>query len=171
MLDLGSLHYSLGLEIKQEEDDVFISQRKYAEDLLKWLNMTHCKTTITPMNVNEKSYLEDGAEKADGRNLRSLVGALIYLAHTRPDIAFSVRKVSRFIHNPTRQHFGVSKRILHYIAGTRDFGIWHSGIADFKLTGFTDNDWARSLGDRRSTSCFVFHFGSGVVIWSQKNKQ
>lgn len=161
---------SFGLEIKQGEDGVFVSQRKYAEDLLKRFNMIDCKAASTPMNINEKLQLEDGTEKADATLFRSLVGGLIYLTHTRPDIAFSVGMVSRFMHNPSRQHFGAAKRLLRYIAGTQDFGIWYSNVADFKLIGFTDSDWAGSLDDRRSTSGYVFTFGSGAVSWSSKKQ-
>ncbi|XP_057785127.1 uncharacterized mitochondrial protein AtMg00810-like [Salvia miltiorrhiza] len=168
MTDLGLLHYFLGLEIKQGEDGVFVSQRKYVEDLLKRFNMANCKATATPMNVSEKLQLEDGIEKAEARNFRSLVGGLIYLTHTRPDIAFTVGMMSRFMHNPTRQHFGAAKRILRYIAGTKDFGIWYSNVANFTLIGFTDSDWAGSLDDRKNTSGFVFNLGSGAVTWSSK---
>ena len=88
MTDLGLLHYFLGLEIKQGEDGVFISQKKYAEDLLKRFHMFTCKMTVTPMNVNEKLRLEDGTRKADAKKFRSLVGGLVYLTRTQADIAY-----------------------------------------------------------------------------------
>ncbi|OIT23111.1 putative mitochondrial protein, partial [Nicotiana attenuata] len=114
MTDLGLLHYFLGLEVKQGEDGVFISQRKYAIDLLKRFNMLNCKTVPTPINVNEKLQLEDGTEKVDGSYFRSLVGGLIYLTHSRPDISFSVGVISRFMHKPLKHHLGAAKRILRY---------------------------------------------------------
>lgn len=80
--------------------------------------MTNCKETATPMNINEKMRLEDGTKMANAKLFRSLVGGLIYLTHTRSDIAFLVGVVSRFMHNPTKHHFGVAKRILCYISGT-----------------------------------------------------
>ncbi|KAK2980879.1 hypothetical protein RJ640_006251 [Escallonia rubra] len=89
MSDLGMLHYFLGLEIKQLEDGVFISQRKYAIDPLKRFNMLNCKVAATPMNLNEKLQSQDGTDAANGKVFRSIVGDLIYLTHPRPDISFS----------------------------------------------------------------------------------
>ncbi|RVW26239.1 Retrovirus-related Pol polyprotein from transposon TNT 1-94 [Vitis vinifera] len=116
MSDLGLLHFFLGLEVKQVEDGVFVSQRKYAVDLLKKFNMLNCKVVATLMNSNEKLQAEDGTERADARRFKSLVGGLIYLTHTRPDIAFAVGVISRFMHCPSKQHLGAAKRLLRYIA-------------------------------------------------------
>ncbi|KAK2981110.1 hypothetical protein RJ640_021164 [Escallonia rubra] len=162
--------YFLGLEVKQGKDGIFISQKKYATDLLKKFNMLNCKVAATPMNVNEKLKIEDGTQSTDGRFFRSLVGGLIYLTHTRPDIAFSVGVVSRFMHNPTAHHLGAAKRILRYIAGTRDFGLWYSQVSNFRLVGFSDSDWAGCLDDRRSTSGSIFNLGSGAITWTSKRQ-
>ncbi|KAG6433675.1 hypothetical protein SASPL_105290 [Salvia splendens] len=132
--------------------------------------MTNCKAAITPMNINEKLQLKDGTEEVDVVNFRSLVGGLIYLTHTRLDIAFSIGMVSRFMHNPTRQHFGTAKRILRYVAGTQSFGIWYSNVTEFELIGFTDSDWVGSVDDRRSTSGIVFNLGLEAVTWSSKKQ-
>ncbi|XP_019257707.1 PREDICTED: uncharacterized protein LOC109235918 [Nicotiana attenuata] len=126
MTDLGLLHYFLGLEVKQGEDGVFISQRKYAIDLLKRFNMLNCKTVPTPMNVNEKLQLEDGIEKVGGSYFRSLVGGLIYWTHSRPDISLYVGVILRFMHKPSKHHLRATKRILRYVAGTMNFGQWYS---------------------------------------------
>ena len=142
MTDMGLLHYFLGLKVKQMEDRIFASQKKYASDLLKKFGMVNCKSVVTPMNVNEKLQVEDGTEQIDATSFRSLVGGLIYLSHTRLDISFSVGVVSRFMSKPSKQHFGAAKRILRYIAGMVDYGIWYSHVLDFKLCGFTDSDWA-----------------------------
>lgn len=168
MGDLGMLHSFLGLEIKQGEDGMFVSQGKYAAHLLKRFNMTNCQAALTPMNVDEKLRIEDGSAKADARSFRSLVGGLICLTRTRPDIAFAVARVSGFRRNPTKQHMGAAKRILRYIAGTQDLGIWYSNAAEFKLNGFTGSDWD---GDKGSSSGFVFSFGSGAVTWSSKKQK
>ncbi|KAK2967493.1 hypothetical protein RJ640_010134 [Escallonia rubra] len=157
-------------KVKQGKDGIFISQKKYATDLLKKFNMLNCKVAATPMNVNEKLKIEDGTQSTDGRFFRSLVGGLIYLTHTRPDIAFSVGVVSRFMHNPTAHHLGAAKRILRYIAGTRDFGLWYSQVSNFRLVGFSDSDWAGCLDDRRSTSGSIFNLGSGAITWTSKRQ-
>ncbi|XP_057990415.1 uncharacterized mitochondrial protein AtMg00810-like [Hevea brasiliensis] len=117
----------------------------------------------TPMNFNEKLQVNDGTEPADARSFRSLVGGLIYLINMQPDISFTVRVISRFMHCPSKHHFGAAKRVLRYIARTVDFGIWYGHVSEFKLFGYTDSDWAGCLEDRRSTSSYVFSLGSAVV--------
>lgn len=122
------------------------------------------------MNLNEKFQVEDDTGMADAKVFRSLVGGLIYLTHTRPDIAFSVGVVSRFMQNPTKHHFGAAKRILRYVAGTVDYGIWYAANSIFCLQGFSDSDWTGSLEDRKSTSGSIFHIGSGAITWSSKKQ-
>lgn len=109
MKDLGALHYFLGLEVMQKDDGIFVSQMKYATDLLKMFNMLNCKVVATPMNLNEKLQAEDSTDITDAKYFRSLIGGLIYLSHTRPDIAFSISVVSRFMQNPTKHHLRVAK--------------------------------------------------------------
>lgn len=170
MTDLGLLHYFLGLEVYQSSGGIFISQRKFASDLLKKSGISECKVAPTPMNMNEKLQVEDGTGKEDGSFYRSLVGGLIYLTHTRPDIAFSVGVVSRFMHSPTKHHFGAAKRIMRYVAGTVEYGIWYSKKSECKLIGYTDSDWGGCVNDRKSTSGNVFCIGSGAVSWSSKKQ-
>ncbi|KAJ8771692.1 hypothetical protein K2173_026869 [Erythroxylum novogranatense] len=153
MSDLGLLHYFLSLEVKQGVDGIFISQKKYAMDLLKKFNMVNNKVAATLMNVNEKLCRDDGAKLENATYLRSLVGGLIYLSHTRPDIAFSIG------------------RILRYIARTIGHGIWNSKVSNFKLTSFTDNDWAGSIDDRKGTSGFMFNIGFSAISWSSKKQE
>ena len=109
MTDLDLLHYFLSFEIKQSEEGIFVSQEKYAKDLLKRFEMLNCKETATPMNINEKLRLEDGTKMVNAKLFKSLVGGLIYLTHTRSDITFSIGVVTRFMHNPTKHHFGAAK--------------------------------------------------------------
>ncbi|XP_073033839.1 secreted RxLR effector protein 161-like [Primulina eburnea] len=99
-----------------------------------------------------------------------MVGGLIYLTHTRPDIAFSVGVISRFMHSPSKHHLGVAKRVIRYIVGTIDFGLWYDHDSDFKLLGFTNSDWAGCLEDRKSTSGYVFSLGSAVISWCSKKQ-
>ena len=123
MSDLGLLHYFLGLEVKQGSDGIFISQRKYAMDLLKKSNMINYKATATTLNINEKLKLEDSTCLTNTRYYRSLVGGLIYLTHTRPDIIFFIGVVSRFMHSPSKYHLRAIKRIMYYIIGTTNYNI------------------------------------------------
>ncbi|KAL7593273.1 hypothetical protein Lser_V15G33153 [Lactuca serriola] len=170
MIDLGLLKYFLGLEVLQRKDGIFVCQKKYATDLLKKFNVTGGKVSTTPMNINEKLQHEDGSNKTNSSVFRSLVGGLNYLTHSRPDISFPVSVVSRFLHNPTKLHLGAAKRILHYVAGTKNYSIWYSRVSEFRLVGFSDSDWAGCVDDRKSTSGNVFSFGSGAVTWSSKKQ-
>ncbi|GKC64051.1 retrovirus-related pol polyprotein from transposon TNT 1-94 [Tanacetum coccineum] len=168
MTDLGELRYFLGLEIVQTDAGIFMSQKKYVEDTLQKFNMVGCKTVFTPMNINEKLQPEDGTGMVNGSLYRSLIGRLLYLTHSCPDISFSIGVLSRFMHKPSKHHFGAAKRVLRYLAGTKEFGILFRGTKDMNLKGFTDSDWAGSVEDRRSTSGNCFLIGS-TVSWSSKN--
>lgn len=148
----------------------FVLQKRYAIDLLRRFDMLGCNIVYAPMNVSEKLISDDGTGLTDARCFRSIVG-LDYLSHTWPDIAFSISMVYRFMHNPTKHHFGAVKRILRYVAGTTDFGIWYSRKSDFRLFGFTDSDWAGCLDDRKSTCGYAFSLGLGVISWSSKKQE
>ena len=140
MPDLGLLHYFLRLEVNQNLDGIFISQIKYATDFLYQFNMLNCKSKPTPMNANEKLVFDDGIGTYSARYYRSIVGGLNYLSHMRPYIAYVVSMTSRFMHGPTKHHLGPAKRILRYVVGTIDFGMWYSKVSNFRLFGFIDSD-------------------------------
>ncbi|GKA42474.1 uncharacterized mitochondrial protein-like protein [Tanacetum coccineum] len=112
MSDLGNLKYFLGLEVKQADDGIFVSQRKYAKDLLSKFGMQNCNGEATPMNPGEKLQQDDGTEFAYPSYYRSLVGGLNHLTNTRPDIMFSVSVLSRYLHTPTMHHLGAATRVL-----------------------------------------------------------
>ncbi|KAL0541200.1 hypothetical protein IC582_021239 [Cucumis melo] len=141
----------------------YFSQKKYVKDLLKKFGMINCKPETTPINVNEKLQQNDGAEMADAQRFKSLVGGLIYLTHTRLGISYSIGVISRFMQCPSRDHFGAAKRVMRYIVGTIEYGIWYFKVFYFKLCGFKDSDWASSLDDRRSVSTNFFTLRSGVI--------
>ncbi|KAJ0452174.1 putative RNA-directed DNA polymerase [Helianthus annuus] len=170
MSDMGLLKLFLGLEVNQTPKGVFLSQKKYAKSLVSKFGMDGCKAEVTPMNANEKLFLDDKADKVDEVMFRSLVGGLIYLTHTRPDLAYSVSLISRFMQSPSKLHLGAAKRILRYVASTIGFGIWYERGVPVQLLGYTDSDWASSIDDRKSVSASVFNLGSGAVTWSSKKQ-
>ncbi|KAL5726897.1 hypothetical protein ACHQM5_000142 [Ranunculus cassubicifolius] len=133
--------------------------------------MANCKSIATPLALNEKLQLNDGAPKADAKVYRSLVGSLLYLTNTRPDIEYSVSLLSRFMQEPSNLHFAAAKRILRYLQGTKNYSLKYAKEEDNKLAGFTDSDWAGSIDDRKSTSGYVFCLGSKVISWSSKKQQ
>ncbi|XP_042962347.1 secreted RxLR effector protein 161-like [Carya illinoinensis] len=132
--------------------------------------MAECKSVATPLIANEKLKKEDGAKEADAAAYRSLIGSLLYLAATRPDIMYATSLLSRFMQCPSQIHFGATKRVLRYIQGTKDFGIWYKPSSHSTLTGFTDSDWAGSMDDIRSTSEYCFNLGIGVFPWESKKQ-
>jgi hypothetical protein len=123
MTDLGLMHYFLGIEVRQMNDGIFISQEKYATNLLHKWKMENCKPMSTPINTNDFFFVEDGAKKVDAKSYRSLVGSLMYLTATRPDIMQAISLISRFMQSPSKIHFGEAKIILRYVLWNKQF--WH----------------------------------------------
>ena len=138
MTDLGLMTYFLGMEINQNENEIFVCQKKYAKEILKKFKLEECKSMGTPMNLKEKLSKEDGTEKADDAQFRSLIGCLMYLIATRPDILNVVGVLSRFMHCASELHFKVAKRVLRYVKGTWDFGIKFQRNKELILIGFLD---------------------------------
>ncbi|CAL8994803.1 unnamed protein product, partial [Prunus brigantina] len=170
MSDLGLMHYFLSIEINQEEDGIFICQKKYIENLLKKFKMHGCKTMATPLITNEKLRKEDGSSKADESIYKSLIGSLLYLTTIRLDIMYTTSLLSRFMQNQSQMHYGATKRILRYLQGTIDYGIWYKPTTDPRLFGYTKSDWAGSVDDKKSTSGYAFTIGSSIFSWSSRKQ-
>jgi hypothetical protein len=111
MSDLGLMRYFLDIQVKQSPRKIFISQEKYVTNLLKKFNMIECKPIASLISANEKLHQDDGAAKIDAKYFRSLVGSLIYLTNSRPNILFSISIISRFMENPSSLHLAAAKRI------------------------------------------------------------
>lgn len=171
MTDLGRMTFFLGMEVQQKQNEIFICQQKYAKEILKKFNMMECKPTTTPMNQKEKFCKEDGAEKVDEGLYRSLIGCLMYLTATRPDIMNAVSLLSRYMHCASEIHFQAAKRIVRYVKGTVDYGLKFSQVKNFSLHGYSDSDWAGCVDDMRSTSGYCFSFGSGIFSWCSKKQE
>ena len=171
MTDLGLMSFFLGMEVKQAEHEVFICQKKYAKEILKKFKLEDCKAVSTPMNQKEKLCKEDGAEKVDQAQFRKIVGCLMYLTATRPDILNAVSILSRFMHCASELHFKAAKRVIRYVKGTCNFGIRYTRSREFKLVGYSDSDWGGSIDDLKSTSGYCFSLGSGVFSWNSKKQE
>ncbi|TYK16910.1 integrase [Cucumis melo var. makuwa] len=170
MSDMGLIHYFLGIEVNQNEGEIVISQQKYAHDLLKKFRMENASPCNTPMDANLKLCKDDIGEAVDPSLYRSLVGSLMYLTATRPDILFAVSMLSRFMTNPKRSHWEAGKRVLRYILGTINFGIYYKKVSESVMFGFCDSDWGGNVDDHKSTSGYVFSMGSGVFSWTSKKQ-
>ncbi|XP_061374817.1 uncharacterized mitochondrial protein AtMg00810-like [Gastrolobium bilobum] len=161
MIDLGLMTYFLGMQIKQLEDEVLICQKKYAKEILKKFHLEDCKEVTNPMNQKESLSKNDGADRVEEGYFQSLIGCLMYLTVSRPEILFSVSLLSLFMHCTTEMHLKAAKRVVRYIKGTIDFGVEFKKSQDFKLLGFSNSDWGGSVDHMKSTSGYCFSLGSG----------
>jgi histone deacetylase 1/2 len=145
--DLGNLSYFLGIEVNAKQGGIVLSQEKYASDLLSKVGMSKCKSSPTPLSATEKLSREDGVLLASGdaTRYRSIVGGLQYLTLTRPDLAFSVNKVCQFLHAPTTIHWSAVKRILRYVNGTMNTGLYIRKSNSRRVSAFSDADWQAML--------------------------
>jgi histone deacetylase 1/2 len=155
--DLGDLHYFLWIEVKRGKDGLLTTQERYAKDVLCRSGMNKSKPMDTPMSSIEKLSLHTGVKLGpeDATRYRSIVGALQYLALTRPDISFAVNKVCQFLHAPTTTHWSVVKRILRYIQGSVSLGLKLVKSNSLMVSAFSDADCAGCVDDRRSTGGFA----------------
>ena len=164
------MRYFLGIEIARSKKGIVVSQRKYILDLLKETGMSGCKPSNTPIEVNTKlGEVKDGVPVDTGRYPR-LVGRLIYLSHTRPDIAFAVSMVSQFMHSPYEKHLEAVYRILRYLKGTPGKGLLFKKNEKRGIEVYTDADWVGSITDRRSTSGYCTFLWGNLVTWRSKKQ-
>ena len=168
MKDLGELSNFLGLEVKSVMDGIFLTQEGYAKKLVDRFGMKTSKKCSTPLDANAKIKSKEGSLLLYPRPFHALVGSLLYLTISRPDIVFSVNFISRFMQAPRKPHLEVAKKILKCINTTSDIGLLYKSGADFSLHGYTDADLGGDLDDRKSTSAYVFVCGSTGVSWCSR---
>ena len=170
MTDLGKMRFFLGIEVLQKQEGIFLCQRKYATDILKKFAMyesNHVKSSIVPgFKINRDV---DGAT-VDDTYFKQIVGSLMYLTTTRPDIMYSVSLISRYRSKPIELHLQAAKRILRYLNGTTSYGIFYKKGGAEDLFAFTDSDYAGDEEDSKSTSGYVFFLSSGAVSWMSKKQ-
>jgi hypothetical protein len=163
MSDLGLLSY-LGIEVHQGDFGITLRQTAYAKLVVELAGLTDCNPALTPME--ERLSRDNTTEEVDATQYRLLVGSLRYLTHTRPDLAFSVGYVSRFMQRPTTEHQQVVKRIIRYVAGTLDHGLYYPRCpGEAHLVGYSDNDHTGDIDTSKSTSGILFFFGKCLVSW------
>ncbi|RVW14559.1 Retrovirus-related Pol polyprotein from transposon RE1 [Vitis vinifera] len=171
MKDLGPLKYFLGIEVSRSSEGIFLSQRKYALDLLQETGMSGCQPVNTPIEEGLKLCVEPNQVSTDKGRYQRLVGRLMYLAHTRPDLAYALSVVSQYMHNPGEQHMNAVMRILRYLKNAPGKGILFAKNVDHQsIEVYTDADWAGAVDDRRSTSGYFTFVGGNLVTWKSKKQ-
>jgi hypothetical protein len=171
MSDLGLLSFYLGIEVHQAEGCITLNQAAFAAHIVEKAGLMDCNPSATPMEPKLKLRKKSTAPLVDETAYRSLVGSLRYLVNTRPDLAFSVGYVSRFLERPTDEHLLAVRRIIRFVAGTIHHGCKYVRNGNWKLHGYSDSDLANDVDDRKSTTGAVFFLGDNPVSWqSQKQK-
>jgi len=140
MKDLGQLRYFLGIEVSRSRQGISLSQRKYVLDLLTETGMLDCKPAETPIEMNQQLGISSVQQLTDKVCYQRLVGKLIYLTHTRPDIAYAVSVVSQFMHAPSIEHMNAVHRILRYLKNAPGKGLMYSKNEAPTIEGYTDAD-------------------------------
>ena len=149
---MGELNSFLGLQIKQFKHGTFVSQAKYCRELLKKFDMENCKESATQMATGCYLDADEKGTCVEQTKYKGLIGSLLYLAVSRPDIMFSVCLCARYKENPKESHYMVAKRILKYLKGIIDVGLWYPSEVSLNLVGYSDSDFAGCNLDRKSTS-------------------
>uniref|UniRef100_A0AAV1ULP4 Reverse transcriptase Ty1/copia-type domain-containing protein n=1 Tax=Peronospora matthiolae TaxID=2874970 RepID=A0AAV1ULP4_9STRA len=171
MTDSGKCTFVLAIELVDESDgSVTMCQRRYVNDILKRFGMDECKATASPVDLSTRLVASSEAAKIDVP-FREAVGALMHLTTaTRPDIAYAVGYVSRFMENPQQQHWTAVKRIFRYLQGTKSHGLRFQPSDKIDFRGYSDADWAGDHADRKSTSGYTFMLMGAPVSWGSKKQ-
>jgi hypothetical protein len=167
---MGELKYFLGFQVKKLQEGTFISQTKYIQDILNKFGMKDANPIKTPMGTNGHLDLDTGGKSVDQKVYQSMIGSLLYLCASRPDIMLFVCMCARFQADPKEVHLRAVKRIMRYLVYTPKFGLWYPKGSTFDLIGYSDADWAGCKIDRKSTSGTCQFSGRSLVFWASKKQ-
>ncbi|KAD4586555.1 hypothetical protein E3N88_24156 [Mikania micrantha] len=170
MSAMGELQFFLGLQIKQKPDGIFIHQSKYTKELLKKFDLQNCKPCSNPMSTTTQLDADLKGTSVDETLYRCMIGSLMYLTASRPDIMFATCVCARFQAAPKESHLIAVKRIFRYLQGTQFLGIWYSTGQSCKLVAFSDSDYAGCKLSRKSTSGGCQFLGNCLVSWQSKKQ-
>ncbi|GJV09093.1 putative ribonuclease H-like domain-containing protein [Tanacetum coccineum] len=170
MSSMGELTFFLGLQVKQKEDGIFISQDKYVIEILKKFGFSDVKTANTPMETHKPLLKDVDGEDVDEQMYRLMIGSLMYLTSSRPDIMFDVCVCARFQVNPKVSHLHAVKRIFRYLKGQPKLGLWYPKDSPFDLVAYTDSDYAGASLDRKSTTGGCQFLGCRLISWQCKKQ-
>jgi hypothetical protein len=169
--DIGDLIFFLGIEVIRDANGLYLSQRRYILDLLTRSQTDKAKSCLTPMSTSQSLTKSDGIPFADPHLYHNIVGGLQYLSFTRPDVAFAVHKVSKYMHNPLEPHWITVKCILRYLKSTISHALLIQPSTAVKLHCFSDADWASDRDGRRSIGAFCVYLGKNLISWGCNNSK
>jgi len=170
MKDLGQLTYFLGLEVHHRSNGIFLNQQKYIQDLIKLAGLAGTTLVDTPMEVNVKYRKDEGYLLHDPTLYRRLVGSLIYLTTTRPNISYAVHQVSQFMSSPRHLHFAVVHRIIRYLKGLSTHELFFPKALSLQLMAYRDANWPGCPDTRRSTTGWCMFLGDALISWKCKKQ-
>jgi hypothetical protein len=167
--DIGILKFFLGLEVAHSQQGITLCQRKYCLDLLTETSTLGCKPSSIPMDPSNRHHDNSGSYP-NITEYRALVGKLLYLTSTRPDIAFPVQQLSQFLDAPTNMHFKAAHKVLRYLKGNPGTGLFFPRNTSLQLLGFSDADWGGCPDSRRSITGYCFFIGQSLICWKSKKQ-
>ncbi|CAN6579818.1 unnamed protein product [Malus baccata var. baccata] len=170
MKDLGGLKYFLGIEVARSREGIYLSWRKYVLDLLTKTGMLACKPADTLIVQNHDLGIYQDQIPINKERYQQLVGRLIYLSLTRPDIAYAVSVVSQFMHAPSEDHMAAVIRILSYLKGALGKGLMYKKHGHMEVKGYTEADWVRNITDWWSTLGYFTFVAGNLVTWRSKKQ-
>ncbi|KAI3733711.1 hypothetical protein L6452_13164 [Arctium lappa] len=170
MSSMGELTFFLGLQVQQKSDGIFICQSKYVQDILTKFGFSDSKPASTPMETHKQITADLEGEDMDVHHYRSMIGSLMYLTASRPDIMFPVCVCARFQVRPKQSHFQAVKRIFRYLKGQPRLGLWYPHDSPFDLIAYLDSDLGGANLDRKSTSGGCQFLGARLVSWQCKKQ-
>jgi hypothetical protein len=167
---LGPLTRYLGLQFEQTPDGMVLHQTDFANSILETYGLAHCNSTKTPLPPGFTTRKDTRIETVDPKLFRSIIGKLMFLTNTRPDISFAVNLLSRYSSAPQQAHLRGVKQILRYIKGTSNLGLFYKRKSGLELTGYTDADWGGNLNQRKSTRAYLFTINGTPITWCTKKQ-
>lgn len=171
--DLGELKYFLGIEFMRSKEGILMNQRKYALELIAEAGLGNAKPSMTPLDCSQRLTSMEFAEDIpfpDVARYQRLVGKLLYLTNTRPDISFVVQLLSQFMQKPKLSHWQAALRVIRYVKLEVGKGLLISSVDKPQLEGHCDADWATCPTTRRSVTGFVLKFGDSLICWKSKKQ-